>query len=292
LTTTRSSRRISLADRIRRAIATRLRPIWTPPPFVYLRLHFAGEFEVQCGPRTLRMYSDSTYLENAVFWEGIPYREERCSLGLWMKLAETSEVILDIGANTGIFALVAKCMNPTARVYGFEPVHRVWERFKRSVDLNGFDIRCIEAAASNADGEATIYDAPTDHIYSVTVGRDLNPPGSVSIPTTVRTMRVDTLVRDEHLPRVDLVKIDVETHEPQVLEGMSEALSAFRPTMLVEVLNDEVASRVDALLAGLGYLFFDIDEATGPRRVPVVRRASFRNVLACQPEVAHRLGLA
>ena len=39
------------------------------------------------------------------------------------------------------------------------------------------------------------------------------------------------------------MKIDVETHEPAVLKGMGEYLRSFRPTMLIELLNDEVAQQ-------------------------------------------------
>ena len=47
-----------------------------------------------------------------------------------------SDVIFDIGANTGIFALVSGAANPKARIFAFEPVSRVFEKLKGNVALN------------------------------------------------------------------------------------------------------------------------------------------------------------
>jgi len=35
----------------------------------------------------------------------------------------------------------------------------------------------------------------------------------------------------------------VETHEPEVLEGMGELLVKYRPILLIEVLSDELGER-------------------------------------------------
>lgn len=40
------------------------------------------------------------------------------------------------------------------------------------------------------------------------------------------------------------MKIDVETHEPEVLEGVGEYLKKFRPSLLIEILDDEITAKV------------------------------------------------
>ena len=55
------------------------------------------------------------------------------------------------------------------------------------------------------------------------------------------------------LPRVDLVKMDIELHEPTALRGMRRTLEQFRPTLLVEVLTEKAGEGVAAALDGLGY---------------------------------------
>jgi hypothetical protein len=46
---------------------------------------------------------------------------------------------------------------------------------------------------------------------------------------------LDSVVRDEPLTRLDLLKIDVEGGEMAVLRGAEESLARFRPTVMVEL---------------------------------------------------------
>jgi ribosomal protein L11 methylase PrmA len=99
---------------------------------------------------------------------GIKDGWEKVSTGLWIKLCRESEVIIDIGANTGVYSLIAKTVNPGAKVFAFEPVERVFEKLQGNCRLNNYDIGCFKKAVSNYSGKAKIYDTAGEHIYSVT----------------------------------------------------------------------------------------------------------------------------
>lgn len=88
-----------------------------------------------------------------------------------------------------------------------------------------------------------------------------------------------------------MIKIDVETHEAEVLEGFSEYISLFKPNMLIEILTDEVASKVEALVKGLAYLYFNIDENGGIRQVTELKKSDYYNYLFCNEEMAKKLKL-
>ena len=109
----------------------------------------------------------------------------------------------------------------------------------------------------------------------------------VSVPVT----KLSTYIAARGLERVDLMKIDVESHEPEVLEGLGTYLQSFKPTLLIEVLTDAVGRSLERIVGGLGYLYFDIDEVNPPRRVEQIRKSRHWNYLLCQPAVADRLGL-
>ena len=87
------------------------------------------------------------------------------------------------------------------------------------------------------------------------------------------------------------MKIDVETHEPEVLQGFSKYLSKHRPTMLIEILNDDVGKEVNKLVLGLGYLYFNIDEDGGIRQVSEITKSDYYNYLLCTNTVAKELDL-
>ena len=67
-------------------------------------------------------------------------------------------------------------------------------------------------------------------------------------------MTVDRLVRERSIPRVDLVKIDTASTEPDVLDGLRGTLGRDRPWIVCEVLKGRGAEeRLGPVLGPLGY---------------------------------------
>ena len=212
-------------------------------------------------------------------------------MALWIKLCRNSNVIFDVGANTGLYSLVAKAVNPQSVVHSFEPVNRVFNRLVENCQMNDFDIRAVEAALSNFDGDATIHDTGDEHILSVTVNKNIHPPGTSSSPVRVKVKTIQSYAEVRQIEKIDLMKIDVETHEAEVLEGMGKLLAYGKPTLLIEILNDEVGSKIESIINGLGYLFLDIDENTGVYKVDHITKSRYYNYLCCSEPIAKRLGL-
>jgi hypothetical protein len=136
-----------------------------------------------------------------------------------------------------------------------------------------------------------IFDTDDEHTYSVTVNKNLNQTGKQAFQTKIDTIRLDEFIRDNHIPKTDLLKIDVETHEAAVLEGMKEILKRDMPALLIEILNDEVAKGVSSILDPLGYLYFSVNEKKGPVRTSSIKPHGDMNYLCCKKELATDLGL-
>ncbi len=261
-----------------------------PRRSIYQHLHFKGDFIVPVtGNTSFKVRHYGYQIENEIFWEGIFRGWEKVSLSLWHELSQQATTILDIGANTGVYSLLSRASNPKAEIYAFEPVERVHQKLEANNALNGFDIHCIKKAASNQDGTALIYDKDTEHTLSVTVGEDLSEDQSDSIPVEIETQRLDSFIGSNAIKNIDLMKIDVETHEVQVLEGMGEALQRSQPTMLIEILNKNVASGIEELISGMGYEYYNIDEQGSIRKVEHLGKSDYYNFLICKPEIAERL---
>lgn len=273
-------------------IFTLLKKVWTPKESVYRHLYFKGVFTVPIDKNHSFKIKHYGYLvENEIFWAGLTNGWEKESLKLWIKLCETSDVILDIGANTGVYSLIAKAMKPSSKVYAFEPVKRVFSKLQENILLNSYDITALEKAVSNADGIATIYDTDAEHTYSVTVNENFVEANSKAIETTIETCTLNSFIKQNNIAKIDLIKIDVETHEAEVLEGFGKHLSDYKPTLLIEVLNDEVGEKINKLVQGLDYLFFNINENGGIRQVEKITKSDYFNYLLCNKKRATELGI-
>jgi FkbM family methyltransferase len=269
-----------------------LKKVYVPEENMYQHLHFKGIFELPVtATRSLKMHHYGFQLENDLFWKGLTGKWEKKSIELWMELSRNSKVILDIGANTGIYALVSKTLNPEAKVLAFEPVKRVFEKLKANISLNNYAITPYPYAVSDHCGEATFYDTDEDHTYSITIGKDLSQDNRYH-PVQVTITTIDDIAREGALETIDLIKIDVESHEPEVLKGFS-GVSKYQPAILIEILSDEVGSRVQKELENYGapYLYFDINEEKGVTWVEHITKSTGMNYLLCTEETAKGLRL-
>lgn len=289
----RTSKALYEAIPFKQRLFTVVRSIGPVPQRIFQHLHFKGIITVPVGEgKSFRMRHHGYMIENELFWQGLD-GWEKISLKLWALLCQDAKVILDIGANTGIYTLLAKAVEPNATVVAAEPVARIHAKLAENVALNGGKAIAVHAAISDRSGTATLYDMPDeDHVLSVSMEKEWNVESPKLRPVEVPCLTVVDLLKRVGVDHVDLLKIDVETHEPAVLSGFIDLLRRDRPTMLIELLNDDVAMRVAALIDGLDYVYFNIDDVTWPPpQVPQLTRSEHFNFLICRCEVAKRIGL-
>lgn len=264
------------------------------PESIYKHLHFKGIIAIDVDKEhRFKMYHHKTSEENELFWGGIDNGWEKTSLKLWRKLCLDTPIVLDIGANTGLYSLVTKALNPTAKVFAFEPLPKVLEYFNYNVEINNYDIVVVPKAASNFNGKAKVF-LIEDHDFatSVTVNKSLLAETTPQKELEIETIRVDDFIQQNKIERIDLMKIDVETHEPEVLEGMGEFLDKFKPDFLIEIWDAECAKKISAIFKDKGYLYFDIDDKNDVvTQKDEIIISSFWNYLICKPETAKKIGL-
>lgn len=183
---------------------------------------------------------------------------EPMSLALWSLMAREAEVILDIGAHTGVYSIAARLANDRAKVVSFEPYWLNLSRLAANLQANGLGLENIfPGAASDKEGVATLtIQSPFGyHSTGGKIGASSGPGG-----LQVQTVQIDTLYRQQKLA-ASLVKIDVEGHEPNVLKSMPDVLNDCSPDILIEAVDLNAAKECTAILKGHGYRFFCLDDA-------------------------------
>jgi FkbM family methyltransferase len=206
--------------------------------------------------RTLRLVTrGNDWIPNQVFWRGWRGYEPDVS-PVFFELARRARVVLDVGANIGFYSLLAGHANPTGHVFGFEPLRGPLEAFERNVAANGLqNVDVVPAAAGAASGYETFYFTRESQVPS---SSSLSYEFMKSVPAldshAVRVVRLDDFVSERRLD-VDLIKIDTESTESRVLEGLQETLERDRPHIVLEMLDSPAANpeAIDRLTRPLGY---------------------------------------
>jgi FkbM family methyltransferase len=185
----------------------------------------------------------------AIEHEELPYRPDL-------------RTVVDVGAHRGQFATFARERFPQASIICLEPLPEP-RRVLGSV-LNGDGrVRVYELAASNRSEERVEM-----HVSRLDDSSSLQPigprqvaafPGTEEAGSTwVRTTRLDALLEGSDLIAPALLKIDVQGHEYEALEGAAGILSRFEQ-VVAEVSfaelyeGQKLAGDVTALLHDSGF---------------------------------------
>jgi FkbM family methyltransferase len=183
--------------------------------------HFRGYWEIEFARRT----------------EG-PFRSAL------LDAVDAGTVVYDVGANVGFYTCLTG--KTAAAVHAFEPNPHAAADLRRNVASNGLDTVSVhETAVSNASGRRYL------------TGRG-SPNGRSEISETPTGLAVGCVALDElETEPPDVVKIDVEGHERDVLEGMEGLLASHRPVIFCELHGD--GADVADLLTTHGYAVEHID---------------------------------
>jgi FkbM family methyltransferase len=138
-------------------------------------------------------------------------------------------VFIDVGANNGHHSIFMS--RYVREVHAFEPFPPVVTRFRHLIGLNEIkNIRVYPIALGDKPGKMPFYEDPNQ---DDTTGSFLKGWGSHTVYKELDIAVGDKILED--LPRVDLIKIDVEGYEKPVLRGLVQTLTKYRPVVEFEL---------------------------------------------------------
>lgn len=241
---------------MRRSLKTRgldiIRKIFTEPPFESVL------FRVVSGTRYLGLLSrtiPNPYLYKhgsmrTVTRDGINYVLDLSCLMQWVvfwnfrekqrdklySLVDKGDVVLDVGTNIGEMLLhFAKLVGKDGFVYGFEPDETNFANAQKNIALNDFqNIHLFNLGVSEKKETHKLYRVDPNNLG---MNRILNETeaGKFEDFTTIETDRLDNIVTENGIQKVDLIKIDIEGYEMHALRGARRLLETFRPKLFIEV---------------------------------------------------------
>ena len=169
-------------------------------------------------------------------------------------------IIFDLGANAGVYTLLAASRATAGHVYSFEPLERNLEFLRRHIELNRFtNCTVIPAAVHSSSGWAQLAEGPTPEMAALATGGSFR----------VKTVALDELRQSATLPAPDLIKMDIEGNELEALHGATRLLEIDRPVIYVAAHSSNLQRDCAEFLRNLGY---SVALVPGSNRLELVAR--------------------
>jgi FkbM family methyltransferase len=179
-------------------------------------------------------------------------RTERDLLDWFQYNVKPGETWLDVGAHYGYTAIaLARFVGPKGRVFTFEPVIATAGCVAQTRILNALRHLMVVPLGLGSPESIESLDLPTTRGMA---DRTLDVP-IINWHETIHVVRFDWLwphINGGRHP-IDGVKIDVQGMELEVLQGMQQALSRYRPKLVIEFHRGVDRKAIFALLMAAGY---------------------------------------
>lgn len=168
------------------------------------------------------------YIDEKIFDKGV-FEEEM--LDAFMSHLKPGMTFVDIGANIGQHTLfVSRIVGPSGNVISFEPIPRLYEQIKKSVEANAMtNVNLINAGCGAQEETKTLY------LNKANIGG--SSVIAPAIDEKVETVTIHIIKTEDILlpyTKIDLIKIDVEGYEYQALLGLEKIIARDKPTLFVE----------------------------------------------------------
>jgi FkbM family methyltransferase len=168
------------------------------------------------------------YLDQDVINKGM-FEEQIVTLA--EKFVSPGDVVLDVGANFGLFSVVfARMVGAHGKVLAFEPTKHYLSRLRQNIAVNGIEnCEIVDVGLSDADSERIINIGPcsaTMHWF-----KDAAPVDQ----EVIRLTTLDAYLAENPVSRLDFIKLDIDGHEPSFFAGAWETLDKYEPVIVAEM---------------------------------------------------------
>ncbi|MCB1092516.1 MAG: FkbM family methyltransferase [Verrucomicrobiae bacterium] len=178
------------------------------------------------------------------------FSEAECTL--FRQLCRPGDLVVEVGSNIGTHTLaLSQFVGPKGRVIAFEPQRIVFQTLCATLALNSVtNVEAHQMAVGEARGELPLPEFRYDLEGNF---------GGIAVDQFQEGKPVPVVTLDEFLPslpRLRLLKIDVEGMEERVIRGARRIIETHRPFLYVE--NDRVEKSPELIdaIRSLGYRLF------------------------------------
>jgi len=153
-------------------------------------------------------------------------------------IIKDDDIIIDIGANIGYYALLESKLAPNGFVYAIEPVRESFDYLKTNVDLNRCtNMELFRCAVSDKCGTDVIFIPERRNCASL-----LNADEATTRKEDVQLTTLDSFVHERVKRCPTVIRMDVEGSESQIIKGALRVLKKSRPLKIVAEVHPSLMS--------------------------------------------------
>lgn len=230
-----------------------------------------GDWIVCRTPNAVWRLNQNHSIDNDIIRQG---NFEYQSIELLRRIVRPGMHAADVGANFGYYTVhLSQMVGPAGVVYAFEPSVTFRARLVEHVQLNRCDNVIINGfGLSDKEESLELLESDDSATLHWWYGNQKEKHKSI-----IHLKTLDSYVDHNHLSRLDVMKVDIDGHEPNFIRGAQATLKRFRPVILMEFMqlalklnNNEDVEGLAAQLKNLGYDLYS--EKTGK---PYTQRHDF-----------------
>ena len=179
------------------------------------------------------------------------------------RLSQLNDIncFFDVGANVGLYTWEVAKVCPKFKIISFEPDPENVELLKMTRDFSNLNnIKICPFALSTKSKKMSFQQDPLTSATGC-ISSDTKPwieqyLNGYTIEITVQTKSIDEIIEENNIPT--FMKIDVEGHENEVLEGGAKTIKKYKPVMIIESFPPK-QNKLIQTLGNIGYEFYDAD---------------------------------
>lgn len=256
----------------------------------YKRL-FNRYIDIQLLPEVkIRCYPDSYSASTALYCGLYDYHE----MNFLLRYLRESDSFIDIGANVGVYTLLAASKIKSGLIYSFEALPKNFTRLEENLKLNQLhQVKPYCLAISDSTGSITLNLAEGDSMPFITpeVTTAELPQNSVNATRSPKQIKVptdtlDNILKNNSIANLTLAKMDIEGAEILALKGATSLLQQKRPHVwILEILEREnqfgyQKQDILNLLQNYGYSLYNYNADTNLLKSITLDGKQSNNVLA------------
>ncbi|MDN3507101.1 MAG: FkbM family methyltransferase [Simkaniaceae bacterium] len=176
------------------------------------------------------------------------------------------DIIFDIGAGTGWYALTFASLYKTAKIFAFEPIRELFEILSENINTNDFkNIQSFNFSISNKSKTLLFHYVKNQHEYLRNILEPLEEKAEVRA--------LEEILESLHLSKVDFIKQELKVKEQPFILGNEEQITKLFPMMMFsfrEYWNEELIETFHqsiSFLENLGYETITFDEELMQKKI-------------------------